>query len=322
MAVAHQQERQRLAAATSRAARSLWRQVDRQDLRGSWLGLLARVLLIVSGGQLAAARAAEPWLEELLGTDPGRPESDQLVAEALVGVSGEGLPLARVLTAPMWSALRYVTAGRPVTQAMAHGEALLDIVVRNAVADAGRAADSVGMVTRPAVTSYIRVVEGGACSRCMVLAGREYGVSSAFQRHPRCNCSMEPVTREHRPAPADPRALFDAMSEKQRKKAFGEAAVKAIEAGADIASVVNARRGMASATVFGRTVLATSEGTRRGEFRRLEFQRLKDEGAIPRSRSIRGFRPPGARLMPEEIFRQADDREHAVRLLRRNGYLT
>jgi hypothetical protein len=221
----------------------------------------------------------------------------------------------------VWTALRLVTQGVPVLQAMARGQALLDLVVRTSVADAGRAADSVGMMARPAVTSYVRVVESGACSRCVVLAGREYGVSTGFARHPRCHCGMEPVTREHRPNPTSPQAVYDAMSDAERKRTFGEAAVKAIDAGADIGFVVNARRGMATATAFGRTVQATSEQTQRGTFRRREFQRLQAEGAIPSSRSIRGFRPEAARLMPEEIFRQADDREHAVRLLRRYGYI-
>lgn len=320
-AIAHAEARLRLAAAASRAARRLWLRTDRDNLHASWTRLLADVLAVVSGGQLAAARSSEPWLERLLGDDPDRPQNDRLNPASLVGVDGAGRPLAGVLMAPVWSALRMVTAGQPIAQGMARGQFLLDLIVRTAVADAGRAADTVAMTTRPAVTSYIRVVEGGACDRCLVLAGREYGVSTGFQRHPRCDCGMEPVTKEHRPKPVSPKQLFESMSETARRKTFGEAGMKAIEAGADIAAVVNARRGMATATVLGQRVRATTEGTVRGEFRRREFRRLQAEGAIPRRRSIRGFRPERARLMPEEILRLADDREHAVRLLREHGYL-
>lgn len=320
-AVDHAEARARIAAASSRAARQIWRDVDRDNLHASWVALLARVLAVVSGGQLAAAQAAEPWLERLLGDDPERPQSDRLNPASLVGVDGTGRPLADVLMAPVWSALRLVTAGAPVVDAMARGQLLLDLVVRTAVADTGRAADSVAMTSRPSVTGYIRVVEGGACDRCLVLAGREYTVSTGFQRHPRCDCGMEPVTREHRPKPVSPQELFDSMSEADRRRTFGDAGAQAIQAGADIAAVVNARRGMATATVFGRRVQATAEGTVRGDFRRREFRRLQGEGAIPRSRSIRGFRPERARLMPEEILRQADDRAHAIRLLRQYGYL-
>ncbi len=314
-AVAHQEARQRLAEATARAARQSWRQIDRDNIYTSWLGLLARVLAVVSGGQMAAAQTTEQWLERLLGTDPEQPQSDRLNPASLAGVDGGGRPLADVLMAPMWAALRLVTQGTPVAQSMAHGQALLDVVVRTAVADAGRAADSVGMISRPGVTSYIRVVEGGACSRCLILAGREYGVSNAFARHPRCQCGMEPVTRDHKPTAQDPRKVFADMSEAQRKKTFGEAAVKAIDAGADIAQVVNARRGMATATAFGRTVQATSEGiTRRG----IAGKRLKNFEKVPGQR-YRVSRTP--RLMPEEIFRLADDREHAVRLLRQHSFI-
>ncbi|MGW2985451.1 hypothetical protein [Streptomyces goshikiensis] len=315
-AVAHMEARARLASATSRAVRAMWLRVDRDNIHTSWLGLMVNVLSIVSGGQLAAASSTEPWLQSLLGDDEDRAESDRLNPASLVGVTGNGLPLADILMSPMWSALRLVTGGVPVVHAMARGQALLDLLVRTTIADTGRAADSVGMVSRPAITSYVRVVEAGACNRCVLLAGREYGVSSAFARHPRCHCSMEPVTRDHRPEPTSAQDVYAAMSAAQRHKTFGEAAVKAIDAGADIAQVVNARRGMASATVFGRAVQATTEGTTR---RGLAGQRRKNFEKLPGNR-YRTAKTP--RLMPEEIYRQArGDREHAVRLLRRNGYI-
>ncbi|MGW3627291.1 VG15 protein [Streptomyces sp. NPDC000880] len=315
-AVAHMEARRRLADATARATHQAWREIDRDNIHTSWLRLLVRVLAIVSGGQLAAAQTTEPWLLALLGvSDPDRPDADSLNPAALVGVDGSGRPMAQVLMAPMWAALRLVTQGKPVAQSMAHGQALLDAVVRTAIADTGRAADSVGMISRPAVTSYVRVVEGGACSRCLVLAGREYGVSTGFARHPRCSCGMEPVTREHRPKPTSVETVFKSMSDAEKKKAFGEAAVKAIDAGADIAQVVNARRGMSSATVFGRKLQTTSEGiTRRG----IAGKRLKNFEKVPGQR-YRVSKTP--RLMPEEIFRLSDNREHAVRLLRQHSYI-
>ncbi|MFE5544570.1 hypothetical protein ACFQ71_12210 [Streptomyces sp. NPDC056534] len=310
----HQEARERLAEAAARASRQLWRQVDRDAIRPSWTALLARVLAVVSGGQLAAAQATDPWLLALLGPS-GEDEPDIAMIPAMfAGVTGDGLPLAEVLLAPMWTALRQVTSGVPVAHAMARGEAVLDVIARTAVADAGRAADSVGMVTRPAVTSYVRVVESGACSRCIVLAGREYGVSKAFARHPRCQCGMEPVTRDHRPEPVDAKDMFDRMSDAEKKRTFGEAAVKAIDEGADIAQVVNARRGMESAVVYGQKILKTTEGTTRKGLAGQQLRRFDGTGA--RARSTR------PRLMPEEIYKQAaGDRDHAVRLLRFHGYI-
>ena len=303
LAQAHALSRIRLAMAAARAAQGAWRGIDRDNLASSWPVALGPVIAAVAGAQLAAAQGTEPWLLRLLGRDPDQAESARLDPSSLAGITGDGTPLVQALQVPMWTTLRLVGQGIPIAHAMARGQALLNLMVRTAVADAGRAADQVAMVARPAVTSYIRVVESGACSRCIVLAGREYGHSSGFLRHPRCHCGMEPVTAEHRPEAQDPQKVYDGMSDRQRRAAFGEAAVKAISEGADIGMVVNARRGMATATAFGRTVQATTESTTK------------------RGLARKARRGRGPRLMPEEIFRQADDREHAVRLLRRYGYL-
>src|SRR5690606_36641107 len=128
--------------------------------------------------------------------------------------------------------------------AMARVGAWLDMVVRTVVSDTGRQADQVAMVANRNVIAYVRVVEMPACSRCIILAGREYGTSSGFLRHPRCDCTMEPVTRKHRPMPLVAEEIYESMDEAQRRKVFGEAGVKAIEDGARISSVVNARRRM------------------------------------------------------------------------------
>ncbi|MEU1194933.1 hypothetical protein ABZ446_01760 [Streptomyces sp. NPDC005813] len=314
-AQAHMEARRRLAGAASRAARQAWLRIDRSNPQASWLRTLGSVLAIVSGAQLTAAQGTEPWLHALLGDDPDRAESDRLNPAALAGVTGDGTLLADALRIPMFTALRALTRGAPVVQAMARGQILLDLMVRTAVADAGRAADSVGMVSRPAVTGYIRVVEGGACSRCIILAGNEYHTEKAFLRHPRCHCGMEPVTSEHRPQPASPGQLVEEMSEKQRRQTFGEAGAKAIAEGADLGQLVNARRGMATATAYGRTVQTTTEGTTRRGFagtRLRNFQKVEGQ-------RYRISRTP--RLMPEEIYRLADDRAHALRLLRLHGYI-
>jgi len=257
-----------------------------------------------------------PWLDSLLGPEnEDRPDAGRIIPEAFTGVDGAGRPLGGVLMAPIWTALRLVTAGRPIVEALVAGRSLLDALARTAVADIGRAADSAAMTARPSVTSYIRVVEGGACSRCLILAGNEYGHSTGFLRHPRCNCGMEPVTREHRPSPATTDELVAQMSEAQRRKTFGEAGAKALAEGADVAQLVNARRGMATATVYGRRLQITTEGvTRRG----FAGSRLRNFHKVEGQR-YRVSKTP--RLMPEEIYRIADDRDHAVRLMRQHGYI-
>lgn len=298
-AAAHQRERARLAARTARAARTEWRQVEAEDIAGSWTRLLDRAVAVVSAGQLAAGQQAGPWLDRLLGR--GAPAEGEVEPRALAGVAGDGRDLAGLLMYPVWVALHRITRGMSIAAALLTGQAFLDLVVRTVVADAGRAADLVGMLARPAVTSYIRVVHLPACARCIILAGAEYGVSTGFRRHPRCDCTMEPVTRAHRPEPASPAGLYEQMPADQRRSTFGAAAVTAIGDGADLAQVVNARRGMTAAT--------TTEGTTR---RGIAGRGL---GAARRGTTAR------PRLMPEEIARQATSREHRVELLRVHGYL-
>jgi hypothetical protein len=105
-----------------------------------------------------------------------------------------------------------------------------------------------------------------------------------------CDCRHIPVAES---VPGDvqvnPHAYFDSLDPAAQDDLLGKDGAAAVRAGADMAKVVNARRGMTAAS-DGR--LYTTEAA--------------------------GRRP---RLMPEQIFREARDREDAVRLLRLHGYL-
>ncbi|WP_432132744.1 hypothetical protein [Streptomyces tendae] len=326
-AVAHMEARRRLALATAIAAHRAWRQLDRDNLQQSWMANVGNVLALVVASQMRAAEMTSPWLNRLLGPEnEDRPDANRIVPAAFAGVDGAGRPLGGVLMAPIWAALRLVTAGRPIVQAMLAGQSLLDAIVQTAIADIGRAADSVGMTARPGVTGYIRVVEGGACSRCIILAGAEYHTDKAFLRHPRCKCGMEPVTRDHTPDAPLPKDIVAAMSEEQRRKTFGKDGAKALAEGADVGQLVNARRGMQSAVVYGRKLQITTEGTTRRGF--AAHRLIAEKGAAKAGGSRFGdatakrLRSKTPRLMPEEIFRIADgNREHAVRLLHLHGYI-
>ena len=163
----------------------------------------------------------------------------------------------------------------------------------------GRWVAVVAAAAVPAVDGWIRVVSPGACSRCIVLAGRFYAWNAGFARHPLCMCSHA-ATSSAVAAPESPAGVFDAMTAAEQDATFGKAGAAAIRAGADIGQVVNARRGMERAQ--GRA-LVTREGVTAG-------------GVAGR---LLGGR---ARLMPETIMELASDREEAVRLLRAHGYIT
>lgn len=294
-AIAHQEARAATVQAVSQAVLQRWSLVDPGAVAASWGRMLDSVLAPIGAGQITSVQQADAYMGLVLGGDV--PDT-RLNPRAFAGVAPDGRPLPSLLTLPVRATLGAISAGKPLSAAMAQGGALLDMIARTVVADTGRMADQTAMVSNRAVTSYVRVVEKPACARCIILAGREYGVSTGFLRHPRCDCSMEPVTRDHKPEVTSPKDVFAAMSPAERHKAFGEAGAKAIEDGADIARVVNARRGMATATA--KNYKVTYEGTGR------------QKRGQPR-------KPP--RPMPETIYKLAENREDAVRLLKVHGYI-
>ncbi|MFD9905624.1 hypothetical protein [Streptomyces sp. NPDC059063] len=304
----HQVQRAAQAAAAAAAVRAVWSGVDEDRLEASWLLRAPLAAELIRAGQLAAAASAEPWLTAEAGAGEGA-----VNAEAAVAATGD---LTGPLLYPLLIAFNRIARGFSTALSILSGAAFLEMVTRSLIADAGRIADMAGMIARPRVVSYVRVVELPACARCIILAGREYSLSEGFLRHPRCDCTMAPKRPGDSWVPALPEDLAAQMTEGQMRRAFGEAGAQAIADGADVAQVVNARRGMTTAARYRRTVQATTEGTtRRGLYgsRRSKFEK------IPGSRYARATSP---RLMPEEIYRLADgDRAHAIRLLRRNGYL-
>lgn len=103
------------------------------------------------------------------------------------------------------------------------------------------------------------------------------------------------------------------MTQAERERAYGKAGAEAIELGADPAQVVNARRGMAPAQLYGREVLITTEGmTRHG----VGYRAMRDQ-----AQAGAGRRGRTARLMPETIMQIADGPQDAMRLLRLYGYI-
>ena len=312
---AHQAERAAQAATTAAAVRAVWGGVDPEDLEGSWLTQAVLAAELIRAGQLAAAATADPWLTQAAGEAEG-----PVSPEAAVAATGD---LAVPLVYPLLIALNRMRRGLGTAMSILSGAAFLEMVTRSLVADAGRIADMAGMIARPRVVSYVRVVHLPACARCITLAGRDYSLSEGFLRHPRCDCTVAP----RRPGDTwdlpTPRSLLEEMTPGQQRRAFGEAGMKAIGEGADVGQVVNARRGMATVTRYGREVQATREGTtRRGLYgsRAAKFQKAAGTrfGDATRARA----RAKTPRLMPEEIYRLADgDRGHAIRLLKRHGYI-
>ena len=180
----------------------------------------------------------------------------------------------------------------------------IDRLVASEVADAGRAASQAAIVAEPLWINYVRMLNPPSCARCAILAGRIYRDLEAFQRHPLCDCVMVPVTdwqdAHDNGLISSPQDLFD----RGEIRGLSKADAQAIADGADIAQVVNAAQGMATADLFNqRGVKVTLAGTTK-------------RSAWRKANPNRRFR-----LRPEAIYAAASDREDAVRLLRLYGYI-
>jgi hypothetical protein len=312
LAAEHARVRRRVAAAATLAAVRAWRGMAGADLATSWTMAGPRIYSAAYAGQLAAASTATGYITGVLDAQDGSsgPATDVVDPAAFAGFASDGRSLLTLLRLPLARTFTDLSAGLKQADALARGEALLRMFVDTEVADAGRAADSTAITADHRAKGYVRVVSASACGRCIVLAGRHYRYSAGFARHPHCHCQQMPVVSAGQAAEhlTDPHAAFEHLSHEQQDRAFTVSGAKAIRDGADIGQVVNARRGMYTAHIFGRDVKATTEGaTRHSLYKK----------AVRKS----GRPAPPVRLTPDAIYRIAADRADAVRLLRRYGYL-
>lgn len=356
MAVAAEKQRVEmlLAAMTANRVLNLWGRVDPRSIRPSWAEVAPALYTIVTAAQGETARSADPYLVGVAAAQEAVTLAETPVnPRGFAGVASDGRSLeGALLTGPL-TALAAIGAGAAVEDAMDAGRNALRVMVLTQVADAARASVNVSMFLhdpdelpegvqrgprgrlyaqdgngrqRPYFRpkSYVRMVQPGACSRCIILAGVRYKRAQAFLRHPDCHCAHIPVDENLADVPeTDPKEYFDSLSPAQQDKAFTKAGAEAIRAGADMNQVVNARRGMTYAgtssdgTHRGQKLASpfTSEGvTKRGLFgvTQTEFKKTSE------SRYTRAVQ---RRLTPEEIFRRAPNREEAIRLLKQNAFI-
>jgi hypothetical protein len=332
VASAYQRMQAALAGRTAVQILEMWRNIPMSRLSHDWSIVAPVAAMLLLRSQYVSAANAEPYLEDValafgavsLTSAPVRPD-------AFAGVAADGRTLEGLLLTGPVTAKRVIAAGGTLAEARQAGSAALRAAVETQVVEAASSAMHVSMFVRdapPPPTAevvkgpggrtfirdsqggtkpyfrpkhYVRMVQPGACARCIVLAGKRYGRRVAFLRHPLCHCTHIPVDENIDDYPAtDPKAYFDSLTPEERKKTFGKAGAESIELGADMSQIVNARRGM---YVTKGGLQATRIGTtKRGAFGQ----------ASPRT----------ARLMPEEIFRLSNgNREEALRLLRQYRYI-
>lgn len=325
----------RLAATVLRLVRRGWASVDPLDIAASWDRALAGILTGFTDLQLEAAVLGSEMVTEALMQQGlrTRPEG-RFNPNSLAGWASDGRPLESLLATPAGVSLDALNAGRTPAEALDVGRASVERIARTQIADAGRVAAGVEVAVRPR-TGWVRMLTPPSCSRCLILAGRFYRWSDGFDRHPNDDCVSIPSAEDRGgDLRTDPDAYLKSLSKEAQDRLLGKANAQAWRDGADLNQVVNARRGMQNATVFGQDVQITTEGT---TTRGLAGQRLIAQGArvaeeqaefVRRqsrsgevTRRVRRQRVQTPRLTPESIYDLAKDREDALRLLRRFGYI-
>lgn len=339
---AESRQRRVAAVATQTASQvvRLWQRVEPSALTESFETVAPSMVGVATAAQTGLAAGSNRYVASL-GVSDGLPAGGEVDPAMFAGVDGSGRSLETLMFGAVTTTKEGIGAGLAVPRAFEAGAAYLSAMLQTVLADTARQSDMAASVGRGYVY-YIRVVQPGACGRCLILAGSDR-FSRPFQRHPACKCTLEPMTREARDA-YDP---FDGMTDEQMDRAFTKAGAQAIRDGADMQQVVSARRGAMGGigtasgsrapsarwrnsqmrqTVVGyrpdgSPVLSytTVEGTtRRGQFYRLN----RTIGGTGDSRVGRYTQTNRVRFMPETIYDLAQSNDEVRILLIDSGYLT
>lgn len=295
---AHKEAIAALTSETLASVLTAWQTVLPANITGSWESQLPRVLTVMQRAQFDAALAGG-----LSGLDTLAEQGDWVEPEyftnprAMVGYSSTGAPLSTALHRPVSYAKQLIGQGVLPGAALDQAGMLLAGIVKTQIPDAARVSAGLDVTARPGV-SYVRMVGGAACPRCIVLAGKVYLWNKGFLRHPRCNCvhiqmiDSKISAAELEGLIQDPYEVFKGLSQAEQDRVFGKHNAEALRDGADIYQVVNARRG--------RNGLRTTEGT-----------------------SKRGYSSAlsGRRLTPEGIYAKNLSREQTLELLAEHNYI-
>ena len=292
-----------LEAVMSETASKHWRRVAPSAISQTWIQQLPALTAATAQAQREVASSALVMSAGVL-EDQGSWAAPRgfLNPDSLAGFAPDGRDLDTLFYSPAIKAKSNIKNGLGAVPALRKAESDLMMLMMSVIADTARQAQSVMTAVRPG-TGYVRVAHGGACDRCLILAGRFYRWNQGFLRHPQCDCQhvaahMSSDAAKARGMYEDPYEAFNNLSEVEQDRAFGRARAQAIRDGADISQVVNSRRGMTPNGLF------TTEGTSK------------------RGYASRGLKPGQRRATPELIYQWADgSKERAHALLVEHGYI-
>lgn len=243
-----------------------------------------------------------------------------------VGLTGAGVDLQDGLRGTVPRTKKLVADGMPAQSAMLATGNWLMRLSGTILSDTARGAEQLSMKSR-SVGYYVRMLEPPSCGRCLVLAGKRFSSSEAFDRHPGCDCRHVPVSDRDAAdgLVASMSEYLDGADDAKLARVLGSKAnVQAYKDGADANQLINAYRkgSLYKAQVGGRSLLATTEGvTRRGlanwSMRQADY--IKAQGESKGGGRYRSLHAP--RIMPATIYRISANRDESLRLLRLYGWI-
>lgn len=307
--------------------RKIWRGMG-GDWNTSWARISPDVVGAVSVAQLSMAKSTTDYLDEFLSeVDLANKPTAMVDPSSLIGYSSDGYPLDSLMYGSVVAARTAgAEKGLNAPQSLREGYAWLSSAASSQIADAARTATMLGTAVRPNLQGYTRFLNPPSCSRCAVLAGRVYRYSTGFQRHPRCDCTMQPASSA---AWAKSEGfVLDPTEDLSVVKDLTKAQRAAIDAGADLSQVVNAGRGMKVVGEGDRARQITLSGTTaRGVYGRAEIAKNGQvvRGASRQQGAVKNYRQSSTvtpRLTPGQIAKQARDRDELVAYLKKYRYIT
>lgn len=322
------------------ALRRQWRLMG-EDFDASWARIAPAVLAVLDTAQERVATGAVGYIPAVL-VETGQPVRVPEYAVdpwRLVGTSGDGWGTDSLAYGAVTHAKSAVGGGASVGEALAMGGRYLTSASGTMLSDTHRTAEKMAGASRQ-VTTWVRMLEPPSCGRCIVLAGKVFRTSEAFDRHPRCDCSNIPSAENIAGSmTTDPVTYLDGLSDRELARALGSKAnAQAYRDGANQNQIINAYResgGVRPGQVYNRDIKYTFEGvTRRGQaYRSMSEMRgatdITGFGGFatratrngPETRLVTRVRARAPRLMPESIYEIATGPEDAQRLLRLYGWI-
>lgn len=303
----HDERLDRLESRAEKVASLAWSEVNPNDISGSWESMIPLVANEVTSAQRDAVTSGT-GASRRVAAATGQYELPEGFVDGspLVGVGSTGAPLDDALYSPAIGVKSLLGGGMALREAMTYGATTVASLSRTLVADSGRQAMQLDMTSRN-ITGYVRVVEAGACRRCVILAGKFFRWNDGFLRHPRCRCEHMPAKSEQWAKDegwySDPYEYFNSLSREEQARVWGKSNARAIRDGADIFQVTNAT----TLREVGRSPISwdgmtTTEGTS--------------------GRGVFGSRRTGRqRLTPDAIYRTAGTPTRARRMMVENGYI-